>query len=194
MSGGHNISLRTWLRKMPQPVAVLADDKRIEVPRSGRPWHELESTILSLAPTKVVLVDAAGSTLRAKSLSDLARPEDSDEKEIEGKSDLQVLASLLADAYDKGSKNPLLVQSLEFIERQAVRIAAQDREIEKLRAINAKLQAELLKPGVSADEGEGGLLQALVAGALQAQAGGAAITIPNGAKPRGKRKPEGEAT
>ena len=48
-------NLRTWLRKTPRPVAVLADDKRIEVGKHGRSWKELTTTIeaLDLDQTRV---------------------------------------------------------------------------------------------------------------------------------------------
>lgn len=173
-SGGHNISLRTWLRKMPQPVAVLADDKRIEVPRSGRPWHELEASILTLAPNKIVLLDAAGATLRAKALSDLVRVEYEDDKaEISDTgTDLRVLAKLLAEAYEKSGRQyePLLKSAMDMVAHQSARITQMEREIDKWRNQCVKLQAEILRLSAQpAGDEEPNILGALAQGFLAAQ-------------------------
>ena len=169
MSGGHNIGLRTWLRRNPQPSAVLADDKRVEVPKGSRPWHELEATIVAMGPAKITLLDGTGSILRVKDLTTDPSPES--EPTAVG-SDLQTLAKLLADAYEKGAKSyaPLLDNAMAFIERQGQRLASMERDIERLRTLNAKLQADLLiEQSLPEDTGEGGLTNALLAGVLQAQ-------------------------
>jgi cell division protein FtsB len=79
---------------------------------------------------------------------------------------------LIAEAYEKGSKatQPLLDNALNFIERQAQRITGAEREIEKLRMHNMKLQAEILTLSQEPAPAEGdGLLGGIVQGMLAAQ-------------------------
>jgi hypothetical protein len=150
----------------------MADDKRIDVQRTARAYRDLEATILSLAPSRLTLLDATGTVLRAKDMTESEAVDDA--KSPEG-TDLQVLAKLLAEAYEKGTKSyaPLLEASMSFIERQGQRLAQMERDIERLRLHNAKLQAELLAATAApqAEESDGGIMGSLVAGMLQAQSG-----------------------
>jgi hypothetical protein len=65
------MNLTNWLRKTPQPVAVLADDKRIEVGKNVRAYRDLVATIKSLEPSKVTCLDASGNILRSTVLLSL---------------------------------------------------------------------------------------------------------------------------
>jgi flagellar motility protein MotE (MotC chaperone) len=147
---------------------VLADEKRLEVPKNTHGWRDLTRTIEALKASKIACLDAAGNVIRAIELD-----EDEAEKATkESDSEIQTFARLIAEAYEKGSKatQPLLDNCLQFIERQAQRISTAEREMEKLRMHNVKLQAEILSLSQepTAPEGEG-LLGGIVQGMLAAQ-------------------------
>ena len=158
-----------WLRKTPQPVAVLADDKRIEVPKNNRAWRDLTQTIKALEPSKLTCLDGQGNVIRVTTL------ETEDEKPAPSPemSDLQLFAKLIAEAYDKGSKSnqPVIDSAMAFVERQSERLAAAEKENDRLRGVIHKqaLQIAELRQ-VPAPEGEGSIVDAMIAGAIQAQA------------------------
>jgi flagellar motility protein MotE (MotC chaperone) len=163
-----SVNLNTWLRKTPRPTIVLADDKRIEVPKNTHGWRDLTRTLEALKVSKIACLDAAGNVIRAMELD-----EDDAEKAVkESDSEIQTFARLIAEAYEKGSKatQPLLDNCLQFIERQAQRIQTAEREMEKLRMHNVKLQAEILALSQEPAPAEGdGLLGGLVQGMLAAE-------------------------
>lgn len=176
------MKLDAFLRKTPQPVAVLADAQRIEVPKSGRPWRDLAQTIETLAPSKVTCLDGQGQVIRAM---DLEASEEDGPKSQAPEPTLNQFARLLAEGYERGSKvnQPLLDNALAFIERLSARLSKAESEIERLRGINARLVAENLQlktlPTGEAGE-EGGIVAALVQGIAAAateQQGGAPIPI-----------------
>jgi len=173
--------LSKWLRRTPQPVIVVADTKRIDVGTKGGKWGEIARTIESIGATKIECLDAAGNIIRAKTVDDGS---DNDEKKTDLQSDLQALSKIVADAYEKGTKAPaqLLESAMTFIERQGNRLVAQDREIERLRAINGRLSAEILAlKAMPGEDGEEGLMGALMQGMLQGQ-NSAEPAPPNGKK------------
>lgn len=80
------ISIRAWLRRMPQPATIRVDGKTVAIPDSPSKWASLEETILSLDATLLEAVGADGEILRAISLSEDAEdmdpvPERDSEKE-----------------------------------------------------------------------------------------------------------------
>jgi len=160
------VNLNAWLRKTPRPTVVLADEKRLEVPKNTHGWRDLTRTIEALKASKIACLDAAGNVIRAIELD-----EDEAEKATkESDSEIQTFARLIAEAYEKGSKatQPLLDNCLQFIERQAQRILTAEREMEKLRMHNVKLQAEILalsqEPAPAEDGGIlGGIVQGMIA-------------------------------
>lgn len=176
-------SLNHWLRKTPQPVAVLADDKRVEVPKHGRSWSDLTKTLQALEPSKLIALNGQGEVIRSTVLDD---DDDDSEKVVvtPEMSDTQLYAKLIAEAYEKGATTyaPLLKAAMEFVERQGVRLAkteteleAARRELAALRAENAALRAV---PG-GGDEGISGILGPIVASAI---AGGALPVLNGGAR------------
>lgn len=186
-----SFSLIYWLRKTPQPVAVLADSQRIEVSRNGRGWKDLTATIKALEPSKVSCLDGQGNVLRTTVLeSDEEKPAPSAEM-----SDLQLFAKLLAEGYEHGRKanQPIIDSAMEFVERQGVRLSKAEAEIERLRAHIQKLNLEIMRlsnaPAAPADDNS--LLGTIVAGALQAQAQQAAgaPTLSAVPAPKGAKKP-----
>lgn len=165
------MNLTYWLRKTPQPVAILADDKRIEVPRNGRAWRDLTATIKAMEPDKLTCLDGNGNVIRSIVL------ENENEKEIAGTtspemSDLQLFARLLSEGYEKGmtANQPIIDSAMQFVERQGVRLAKAESEIERLRSHIHKqtLQIAALS-GQPAPPQEESILGALVAGVMQAQ-------------------------
>lgn len=171
-------NLAQWLRKTPQPHTVLADDQKIPVPHGkGGKWRDICRTIETLGATKIVALDAHGQIIRGGTIDDDEPPEE--KKPIDAKScptcggSLNHFASLLADGYEKGSKSyaPLIKEAMAFVQEQSLRLAQSEREIDKLRAHNHKLQAEILVLTSQPSEGEEGAIAQLAAGFLQAQAG-----------------------
>lgn len=166
------MDLNYWLRKTPQPVAVLADDKRIEVPKNARAWRDLTQTIKSLEPQKLTCLDKEGNVIRAY----VFEAADDDKPAVTPEmSDLQLFAKLLADGYDKGfsKMQPIVDSAMAFVERGGARLAKAEADNDRLRQHIAKLQlriAELTGQQAPAAEGEGGIVEALIAGAAQAMA------------------------
>jgi len=174
------MNLGSWLRKTPQPHAIDVDGKKVQVPLGGGKWRDLVRTIESMKGERITALDSAGNVIRALTIDDDEEPA----KATAATSDVQVFANLIAEAYEKGTKSyaPLLDNAMQFIERQGVRLAKAEAEIERLRMHNAKLRIEVAELG-AAPEGEGSMLEQIAAGMLQAQAGGGDVTpINKGAK------------
>lgn len=184
------MNLRNWLKKTPRPVAVLADEKRIEVPRNTRAINDLLATIEAMEPSKLTCLDANGNVIRSINL-DADEPAAANGGAAAGAvvspemTDLQYFARLLADAYENGRKGnqPLFDQAMTFVERNSERLAAADREIERLRSHNARLHQQVLElsivPAPEALPAESdSILSAMLAGAVQRGLGGASPTPP----------------
>lgn len=160
-----------WLRKTPQPSAVLADDKRIEVPKNGRAWRDLTATIKAMEPSKLTCLDGQGNVIRSVVLESEEEKPATTSPEM---SDLQLFAKLLAEGYEKGmtANQPIIDSAMQFVERQGVRLAKAEAEIERLRAHVHKLNLQIgdlsLVPATAASDSES-LMGAIVAGALQSQ-------------------------
>ena len=167
-------NLSHWLRKAPQPVALLADAQRIEVPKSARAWRDLVATIESLEPTKLTALDGQGNVLRSIVLeSDDATAQPS--AASNEMSDLQLFAKLLAEGYQHGMKanQPLVDSAMQFVERQSVASAKKDTEIERLRSIIHKQNLQIIElTGAPTSDGEESLLGSILAGVAQASASG----------------------
>lgn len=173
------MNLRHWLKKTPRPAVVMADAQRIDVPNNARAINDLIGTITALEPAKLTCLDAKGAVIRSIVLEDVesssaaeARPPASPEM-----SDLQLFATLLAQGYEHGRKanQPIVEQAMGFVERQGQRLAAAEREIERLRQHNNRLHqqiAELRVVPVSPPQGgDDSIMATIVAGALQGQLG-----------------------
>lgn len=162
------MNLTYWLRKTPQPVSILADDKRIEVPKNTRAWRDLTATIESLEPTKLTALDGQGNVIRSIVLeSEDGKPPPSPEM-----SDLQLFARLLSEGYEKGMKanQPVIDSAMQFVERQAQRLAKAESEIDRLRTVIHKQSLQIAElSGAAPASGDDSLLGTIVAG-LQAGA------------------------
>lgn len=168
------MNITYWLRKTPQPVTVLADDKRIDVPRNGRAWRDLTATIKALEPTKLTCLDGQGNVIRSVVLESEEEKPAAASPEM---SDLQLFAKLLAEAYDKASSKmqPVVDSAMAFVERGGQRLAKAESENDRLRQHINKLNlqiSDLSMVPVSPEGGEQTLVGAIMAGAMQAAGGG----------------------
>lgn len=166
-------NLTNWLRKTPQPTAVMADDKRIEVPKNHRAYRDLTQTIKAMEPSKITCLNANGDVIRSISMeAEDDKPAASGSPEM---SDLQLFAKLLAEGYEHGRKanQPIIDSAMQFVERQSVRLAKAEAEIERLRTHNHKLNlqiAEMSAIPVVEQSGDDSIMGAMLAGALQGAA------------------------
>lgn len=163
------MNLRSWLKKTPRPVFVLADEKRIDVPNNHRAINDLVATIEALEPAKVTCLDKDGNVIRSMSL------ESEDDRSVAPatpeQSDLQLFARLLAEGYEHGRKanQPIIDSAMQFVERQGVRLAKAEAEIERLRAHIHKQNLSIAEMSVAPEPAaDGTIMDALVQGAIQA--------------------------
>lgn len=187
------MNLRHWLKKSPRPVAVMADEQRIEVPNNVRAINDLVATIQSLTPSRLTCLNDKGAVIRSINLES-----EDDRPPVVGQpspemTDLQFFGRLLADGYENGRKanQPIIDSAMQFVEAQGQRLLKAEAEIERLRAHIHKLNAKIgelslvqAAPGESGED-DGGVVGALLAGAMQgmaAKGGGAVTPIKTGAK------------
>lgn len=185
-----SVNLNYWLRKTPQPIAVLADDKRIEVPKNGRAWRDLTQTIKSLEPSKLTCLDGQGNVIRSIVLESESEETDAEPATPE-QSDLQLFARLLAEGYQHGmqANQPIIDSAMAFVERQSVRLAKAEAEIDRLRQVIHKQHMQMAElthqPPPPADDS---IMGTLLAGALQGAAASATATPALTAVPKGAVK------
>ena len=183
------MNLRNWLKKTPRPHYVMADDKRIDVPNNHRAINDLLGIIQSLEPSKLVCFSKEDRIIRSVNLDTAEDEREPVAPQTPEQSDLQLFAKLLAEGYEHGRKanQPIVDQALQFVERQSVRLAKAEAEIERLRTYNHKLHTQILElqlvpvaePPPIAAGGEDTILGSLVAGIVQGQlAGMAGATAP----------------
>lgn len=174
------MNLRGWLKKTPRPTVVLADDKRIDVPNNHRAINDLVATIQALEPAKLTCLDKEGNIIRSMTLE-----EESDKTVVTASaemSDLQLFAKLLAEGYEHGRKanQPIIDSAMQFVERQSVRLAKAENEIERLRSHNHKLNMQILElsivPAEEPPSTDESVLGALVAGMSQGLAQSQQVT------------------
>lgn len=168
------MNLTNWLKKNPQPAAVLADDQRIEVGRNRRAYKDLTETIRAINPTKLTCLDAQGSVIRSTVLESDADDDTSKAPPSPEMSDLQLFAKLLAEAYDKASSKmqPIVDSAMAFVERGGQRLAKAESDNDRLRAHIFKLNArigELSSVPVVGEE-EPSILGAIAQAAIQSGA------------------------
>lgn len=176
-----------FLRKSPRPVKIMADDKAIPVPTGGRVWPAIYQTITVVKPAKLQALDADGQIIRALDL-EMERDEDESDDKSPEMNDLQFFGKLLDGAYDKAGKNyaSIIAEAMKFIEQQSARLIAADKELDRLRQENAKLRREMAEIVAGPSEGDapGGLIGAIVSGALSSPAGQALVSQAIGAPPQ----------
>ncbi len=174
-------NLNNWLRKTPQPVVILCDDKRVDVPKNGRQWRDLANTIASLDPSQLTLLDAKDTVIRSM----LRREPDADADDTAESSAVtrNSTATLLSNAYDKAYDKaaPLIENSLGYVDRLSARLVHAEMEIDVLRRNNATLQLQINELTLLGQQEEGGgILAQLLAG----QQAGAADAAAKNAGPK----------
>lgn len=184
-------NLVRWLKKMPQPVAILCDQQRVEVPRVHSPWREVAQTVLAIGPSKITALAADGSVLRAQTL-------DSDDDESGGREDmpqslpdLQVFARLISDAYTSGANaqkeayRSIFEENTKLVRLLADRLGALEVAWQRSMQNSAQLMQKVAEANARALEAEAGgseerqddPLSGLMSGFLAAQNGGGAVPI-----------------
>ena len=172
------MNLSNWLRKTPAPVAVLADDKRIEVGKNVRAIRDLVQTINAMEPSKLTCLDGSGNVIRSIVLEGDDEKSDATPSTPE-QSDLQLFAKLLAEGYEHGRKanQPIIDSAMQFVERQSVRLAKAESEIDRLRNIIHKQHMQIADlnatPIVEPAAAEDSILSTMIAGIAQGAAAGA---------------------
>jgi hypothetical protein len=146
------LQLRTWLRRLPHPVAVMADDARVPVPTTPRRWAELEETLTALGPARLVALDAKGATLRAvtldESADDAAAPA-APESRSPLTNDLQVMSRLLADAYRTGAETAMaamrgsIEENTKLVKLLADRLGSIEMAWQRSLQTHAKMSIDL---------------------------------------------------
>lgn len=184
------MNLDYWLRKTPRPHSVQADDKTIAVPNNARAMKDLSATIKAMEPAKLTCLDKDGNVIRSIALES---EEDKPAAASPEMSDLQLFARLLAEGYESGMKanQPIIDSAMQFCERQGVRLAKAEGEIERLRSHIHKLNLQIAEltsaPAPAADDS---IMGAMLAGALQSQIPGVGAGVTPLAKPaNGAKKP-----
>jgi hypothetical protein len=170
------MNLDHFLRRKPQPAAVIADGQRIEPNGGGRQWRDMVKTIIALDPRKITCVDAKGTILRVHDFgADVAEDDDDDAKPADDKgggSQIETFARLIASAYEKGNtaSQPLVHTAMEMVQSLSAQLGKAQAEIERLRAHNAKLTLQVGELSMlPADDDGGGVIGALVQGMAAAQ-------------------------
>lgn len=179
------MNISNWLRKTPRPVAVLADEQRIEVGKNVRAIRDLVQTVKAMSPSKLTCLDVEGNVLRSIVLD--ADSEDSDESSVSAstpeQSDLQLFAKLLAEGYEHGRKanQPIIDSAMQFVERQGQRLLQAEREIDRLRQVIHKQHLQIAEmnaaPIAEGPSGDDSIMGALVAGIAQGAAKGAVQSV-----------------
>lgn len=184
------MNLRSWLRREPQPVRVIADTRTIQVPAGPRKWAELEETILSIGATKVEAVGADGSLLRVVNLE----TEESSSggpaigRSASGLSEMAQMAQIIAEASDRAAQRHADAYRLAFEENtKLVGLLA-----ERLGSLESSWMRTLdqLAEARQQTQESGGEVQALIAAALAGQAQGG-LVVPKAPIPidKGKKAP-----
>lgn len=168
------MNLRSWLRREPQPVRVIADTRTIQVPAGPRKWAELEETIVSIGATKVEAIGADGSLLRVVNLE----TEESSSgggaigRGTSGLSEMAQLATIIAEASDRAAQRHADAYRLAFEENtKLVGLLA-----ERLGSLESSWMRTLDQLAEARQQGQSdnGEIQALIATALAGQAAAAA--------------------
>jgi len=153
------LQLRTWLRRLPHPVAVMADDARVPVPTTPRRWAELEETLTALGPARLVALDAKGTTLRAVTLDESGEDAPASPGAPESRSpltnDLQVMSRLLADAYRTGAETAMaamrgsIEENTKLVKLLADRLGSIEMAWQRSLQTHAKMSVDLAEARAS---------------------------------------------
>jgi hypothetical protein len=159
------MNLQSWLRRTPQPVAVIADGKRVVVPSTARKWHELTATLEAMNATRLVALDDSGVTLRATSLEDGAEVEERAKSPLA--TELTLMSGLLADAYRTGAETSLramssaIEENTKLVKLLADRLGSIEIAWQKSLTTHARMVSELAQANAEPAT-EDGVLASLI--------------------------------
>jgi hypothetical protein len=192
------VNVRSWLRRMPQPVRVRLDRKKeVRVAENGKnKWRDLVDVITLEQPAILEALDADGVVIRMTELND-PDAKDEEAKEAAGPklppefAILQAFGKLLLDAYVKGAEQHARAYELAFGEntKLVTTLSLQARSLQQ--SLEAQLAARL-EAVEAAGGGEGGLAD-MFNGPMGPMLLGAAqkfLTAGGGEKPNGKPQPK----
>lgn len=192
-------ALRSWLRRNPHPVRILADGKTIEIGQGPKKWAEAEETVLSLGATRIEAIGANGATLRACNFDS-----EDDALPVEGApavatpkvnqlGELGQLALIIGDISDRAARRHEESYRLAFGEMRQMFAAVLERQTATEQAwqlaINqiAQLKLEISEMAGQGEESAMGILGAAVMGQLPPAAPpGKTNGKANGHKPENK--------
>jgi hypothetical protein len=183
------VNIKSWLKRAPVPATVRVDDTVVPVPEGSRRWSELEQTIATLSPRKLVALDSDGNTLRAVDL-EVAEEEAEEEVATAGKggSEMVQLARLLLEASDAGARRH--AQAYETSFSHLVRLV--EVMSERLTAVEVAWQQTLANQAELLANTTPGGEEELAAQAISGMFSDAAKRAP-AAKANGKAVPKKEA-
>lgn len=181
------MKLANWLRKLPRPVAILADGQRLDVGKSPS-WTELASTVEAMNVARVTLLGPRDAVLRARALDDGAAPALPASPELP---DVQVFARLLAEAYANGAKatetayQRIFEENTKLVRLLAERLGALEAAWQKSLSTHARLVMDVAEAradaaDAAAETADGGglggaLLQGMLAGQVRSIANAAGV-------------------
>ena len=193
---------RSWLRRNPHPVRILADGKTIEIGQGPKKWAEAEETVLSLGATRIEAIGANGATLRACNFDS-----EEDSPAVEGGpaiptpkanqlGDMAQLALIIGDISDRAARRHEESYRLAFGEMRQMFAAVLERQTATEQAwqlaINqiAQLKLEISEMAGQGEDSAMGILGAAVMGQLP---GPAAPPGKTNGKANGHKAPEHKA-
>lgn len=162
------MNVTAWLRRIPQPVAIVADGKRVAVPDTARKWSELASTLETMNATRLVALDDNGVTLRATSLEEGAEVADHPERAKSPlATELTLMSGLLADAYRTGAETSLramssaIEENTKLVKLLADRLGSIEIAWQKSLTTHARMVSELAQAESSRSDDDGVLANLL---------------------------------
>lgn len=191
------MDIKSWLRKAPQPVALLCDGKRVAVSDGPRKWADTLDTITSMGTTRLEALAADGTILRVVELTG-GEVDQADEKQTPGAANLAALsklgelaqlAQILGDISDRAAARHEGAYKLAFGEFGKINAAILDRltamEQSWIMSLNTiaelKMQlADAVAEAESKNEESGGLINNLLTSAAMGMGDAPAPVKPNG--------------
>lgn len=110
------MNIKSWLRRVPHPVSLRLDDKKvIRISEGKNKWRDIIDVIALEQPGKLEALDADGNTIRMTQLADPETPAD-EAAAAKPKSELAELGALIAGAYRSGAEQHAAAFQMAFSE------------------------------------------------------------------------------
>lgn len=158
------MNVRSWLRRIPQPVRVRLDRKKLlNVGEGKNKWRDVVQVIELEQPSTLEALDADGSVIRMTELQDPAEPATTEVgagpvgKLPPEFAVLQAFGALLLDAYVKGAEQHAKAYELAFAENTKLVTALSQQS----RNLQHSLEDQLAQRLANAEGGDDGALSSL---------------------------------